>query len=149
MRLSFALLTVVGTFASTSAFNVNKARISQKLTDQKAISIPLDQDIEKVAIPVQAERDAWVRNLDYDAFAKEVNALGKQLVKDTNEDDVAHLNKILKWRDACGAVGVLTMFLPPNPVTIVALSTWVYASWTMVAHRKFSFCFCIRKDAVF
>ena len=135
MRLSFALLTVVGTFASTSAFNVNKARISQKLTDQKAISIPLDQDIEKVAIPVQAERDAWVRNLDYDAFAKEVNVLGKQLVKDTSEDDVSHLNKILKWRDACGAVGVLTMFLPPNPITIVALSTWVYASWTMIAHH--------------
>ena len=27
------------------------------------------------------------------------------------------------------------MWLDPNPITIAALSTWTYASWTMVAHH--------------
>lgn len=35
---------------------------------------------------------------------------------------------------AC-ALGVATMWLDPNPITIAALSTWTYASWTMVAHH--------------
>mmetsp|Transcript_33944 Transcript_33944/g.44786 ORF Transcript_33944/g.44786 Transcript_33944/m.44786 type:complete len:475 (-) Transcript_33944:1093-2517(-) len=137
MRFSIALVTGLGVVFSTSAFNINsKANIPRKLGDQKAVSVPLDQNrLAPLWDDVDNDRDAWVKKLDYDAFAKDVTDLGKQLVKDTNEDDVSHLNKILKWRNTCGAVGIMTMFLPPNPITIVALSTWVYASWTMVAHH--------------
>jgi fatty acid desaturase len=41
----------------------------------------------------------------------------------------------LKWRDISAAVGIATMWMTPNPLTVAALSTWTYASWTMVAHH--------------
>ena len=85
---------------------------------------------------MQEEDDnAWVANLDYEGFHKEVNDLGKKLLQETGEADVEHLNKILKWRDIAAAVGIATMWMTPNPLTVAALSTWTYASWTMVAHH--------------
>ena len=81
------------------------------------------------------ESTAWVRNLDYEGFTKEVNALGKQLLKETGQADVDHLNKIVQWRNLAALVGVATMWLPPNPLAVAALSTWTYASWTMIAHH--------------
>lgn len=77
----------------------------------------------------------WIRNLDYQGFAHEVTALGKELQKEGGQDDVDHLNKILKWRDIAAVVGILTMWAPLNPISVIALSTWTYASWTMVAHH--------------
>merc|ERR1712232_568732 len=81
------------------------------------------------------ERDAWIENLDYKAFGKEVTALGRELQKGSSQEDVDHLNKILSWRNIACVVGVGTMWSLPNPITILALSTWTYASWTMVAHH--------------
>lgn len=80
-------------------------------------------------------QDAWIKQLDYDGFAKEVTALGKELLKNTGQADVDHLNKIVNWRNIAAAIGVTTMWMPPNPLTIIALSTWTYASWTMIAHH--------------
>jgi len=77
----------------------------------------------------------WIRNLDYQGFSEEVTALGKQLQKAGGQEDVDHLNKILKWRDVAAVVGILTMWAPLNPISVIALSTWTYASWTMVAHH--------------
>ncbi len=80
-------------------------------------------------------RDAWIRDLDFEAFGKEVDALGKKLQKSTGDDDVEHLNKILQWREWACLLGVATMWAAPNPLTVIALSTWTYSSWTMVAHH--------------
>eukprot|EP00985_Skeletonema_marinoi_P008626 scaffold3945_cov134-Skeletonema_marinoi.AAC.4 len=80
-------------------------------------------------------QDAWIEQLDYAGFAKEVTALGKELQKNTGQADVDHLNKIVSWRNIAAAIGVSTMWMPPNPLTIIALSTWTYASWTMIAHH--------------
>jgi len=116
---------------------------STKIPPPKAVSIPLDvreavrteEEDRKRSRPSLGKRDGWIENLDYDAFASDVTALGKELQKSTGEDDVAHLRKILDWRDRAALLGIATMWLPLNPVAIVALSTWTYASWTMVAHH--------------
>jgi hypothetical protein len=77
-------------------------------------------------------QDAWVADLDYEAFGKDVSALGKELLKEGGQADVDHLNKMVAWRNACAVVGCATLWLPPNPLTVLALSTWTYSSWTMI-----------------
>lgn len=105
------------------------------LQTRQAVAVPLDEPTtmiypEKLTKSVAA-RDAWVENLDYDAFRKDVNALGKELLANMGDDDVEHLHKILAWRNIAAIVGISTMWIAPNPLTIAALSTWTYASWTM------------------
>ena len=95
-------------------------------------STPLPSAPPSIKLDAQ---DAWVEQLDYTGFAKEVTALGKELQKNTGQADVDHLNKIVNWRNIAAAIGVLTMWMPPNPLTVIALSTWTYASWTMIAHH--------------
>jgi fatty acid desaturase len=85
--------------------------------------------------PQLSPEDAWIADLDYNAFAKDVTALGKELRQNTGEEDVAHLQKIVQWRNIAAVVGLATVWMTPNPVTVVALSTWIYASWTMIAHH--------------
>mmetsp|Transcript_28479 Transcript_28479/g.32689 ORF Transcript_28479/g.32689 Transcript_28479/m.32689 type:complete len:540 (+) Transcript_28479:145-1764(+) len=85
--------------------------------------------------PVVNDQNAWIKNLNYEEFAKDVSDLGKKLLKETTNDDVDHLNKILSWRDMACIIGISTMWITPNPITIIALSTWTYSSWTMVAHH--------------
>lgn len=143
-----ALASVLATsttnaLAPSSSFG-NKARpITKKRTNvfsPKAIAIPLDQqqdvdvDVDYETTPL-ADADAWVSKLDYEGFGKEVTALGKKLIKEGGDEDVEHLNKLVSWRNTAAAIGVASMWAPPNPVTILALSTWTYASWAMIAHH--------------
>jgi hypothetical protein len=133
MKVILALVTVLSCASKANAWSAapnRSGRVSK--TAKQAIAIPLEQP----PIVEQVEDDtAWVANLDYEGFHKEVNDLGKQLLKETGEQDVKHLEKILRWRDTAALVGIATMWATPNPLTIAALSTWTYASWTMVAHH--------------
>jgi hypothetical protein len=98
--------------------------------------IPLNESTqEEEKKPALAPEDQWVDNLDYGAFAKDVTALGKELLKETGEADVEHLNKVVNWRNYAALLGMATVWVTPNPITIAALSTWTYASWTMIAHH--------------
>mmetsp|Transcript_10997 Transcript_10997/g.16095 ORF Transcript_10997/g.16095 Transcript_10997/m.16095 type:complete len:480 (-) Transcript_10997:290-1729(-) len=101
----------------------------------QAISIPADETFVSYPETELKEDYSWIQNLDYEVFGKEVTALGKKLQRDISSDDVDHLNKILGWRNLAAFVGVATMWSDPNPLTIIALSTWTYSSWTMVAHH--------------
>ena len=82
-----------------------------------------------------AEDEEWIQRLDLPAFGAEVRALGRRLRDEEGAADLEHFRRIRRWTRVCGAVGVATMGLPLNPLTVVALSTWTYASWTMVAHH--------------
>ena len=113
----------------------NRGATSRAPSAKQAIAIPLDQPPTITSNKNLDEDTAWVANLDYDAFNKDVSDLGKQLLKETGEADVEHLQKILRWRDLAAFVGIATMWTTPNPLTVIALSTWTYASWTMVAHH--------------
>lgn len=89
---------------STSA---NVAAGSSSSSPPKAISIPVDEPTtssapwdrirkgqQDTSTTTTGGRDDWVQNLDYEAFAKDVAALGKELQKSSGPDDVEHLNKV-------------------------------------------------------
>lgn len=132
MKLVLAVVALLGSAQAWSgAPKPRNVAPSASTTAKQAIAVPLEQ-----APTVDVDEDnAWVANLDYEGFTKEVNDLGKELLQETGEADVEHLQKILKWRDIAAAVGIATMWATPNPLTVAALSTWTYASWTMVAHH--------------
>jgi fatty acid desaturase len=109
---------------------------TQKTTSQRqAIAIPQQTSGASLPSITLAPEDTWVANLDYEGFGKEVAALGKSLLREGGQDDVEHLNKIVSWRNLAALIGIATVWTTPNPVTIAALSTWTYASWTMIAHH--------------
>ena len=154
LRKTTALLSLLSLLSTniTSAFAPVDYKIFRKVSQGsqcksaltlEVATIPLDASstaptysegngIDNAAVD---DRDAWIRNLDFEAFGKEVDALGKKLQKEAGDDDVEHLNKILEWRDWACLLGVASMWAAPNPLTILALSTWTYSSWTMVAHH--------------
>ena len=129
-------------FATVSALTPLNPRVSRlnpttSTTANRAIAIPIptEDSSSTTDSPTLDGKDAWVAKLDYEGFGKEVTALGKELQKEGGQEDVDHLNKMLSWRNAAAIVGLSTMWLPPNSITIAALSTWTYASWTMIAHH--------------
>ena len=86
-------------------------------------------------VPALAADEKWIGRLDLDAFGDDVKALGRRLRAGEGEADLAHLRKMRRWNLACAIVGVGTMALPLNPISVVCLSTWTFASWTMLAHH--------------
>jgi len=78
---------------------------------------------------------AWLNTFNVEDFRKDIRALGKRLEAQQGEADIKHLNKIIGWSNFFGAVGILSMWLTPNPITILALSLWSFSRWTMIAHH--------------
>jgi hypothetical protein len=132
---SGVLLGVV--LSSTSALNIGfRSTRSTPSVARNAASISLDVPlIETTQTDNLAPEDSWISKLDYAAFGKDVTMLGKELLKETGDADVEHLNKIVLWRNFAAVLGLATVWMPANPVTVMALSTWTYASWTMIAHH--------------
>eukprot|EP00966_Prymnesium_polylepis_P077217 1788739-Prymnesium_polylepis.1 len=54
---------------------------------------------------VLAPEDAWIANLDHEAFKEDIRALGKELHSNQGPADLAHLNKIILWQRMCMVVG--------------------------------------------
>jgi fatty acid desaturase len=79
--------------------------------------------------------DEWIKDFNLEAFTEDIRKLGEVLEKNQGEADVAHLNKIVGWSHACFLVGFLTMGFAINPISIIALSTWTFSRWTMIAHH--------------
>jgi len=79
--------------------------------------------------------DEWISSFDLKSFTEEIRQLGEKLEREQGEDDVRHLNKIVGWSNICAAVGLLTMGFSVNLISIVALSTWTFSRWTMIAHH--------------
>ncbi|KAL7456890.1 hypothetical protein ACHAWC_008367 [Mediolabrus comicus] len=124
LRLLSALLAVAYTEAfAPSPFRSSAPTVLHSTLQSQSSTIQLDQS------------DDWIAKLDYDGFAREVTALGEELKQNTGQADVEHLQKINHWRNMAAMLGISTMWLSPNPITILALSTWTYASWTMIAHH--------------
>jgi fatty acid desaturase len=94
--------------------------------------------LERIAPPAGvtvAPADEWVLSLDHEAFKRDVQELGQRLERGQGEDDVRHLQRICLWSNALGVLGLLTMWLPVNPVTVAALSLWTFSRWTIIAHH--------------
>ena len=87
-----------------------------------ALLSPLESTM--ATVPLQLDNpDKWIESLDFDEFGKEVTALGKELQASTGQADVDHLNKMVDWRNIAAVIGVSTMWMEPNFITVLALST--------------------------
>ena len=82
-----------------------------------------------------ADDEEWIQRLDLKSFGAEVRNLGRRLRDGEGTADLRHLRKMQRWNTAFAAVGLATMALPINPVTVISLSSWTYMSWTMLAHH--------------
>ena len=78
---------------------------------------------------VVADHDAWILNLDHESFKKEVAELGARLEEGQGIKDVEHIQKICRWSNGFGMLGLATMWLPVNPITVIALSLWTFSRW--------------------
>ena len=99
---------------------------------------PFDHDnthvIETVVEPLQ-EHDKWLETCDLKAFKAEIDALGKELAENQGEDDIRHLRKILLWNRSLQVIGLATLGLFPNPLTVICLSLATFSRWTMIGHH--------------
>jgi len=86
--------------------------------------------------PAQLKRcDQWVEKLDLDAFTEDIRKLGEELEKNQGEADVRHLKKMVLWSNMCALVGLATMGFGVGILPVVALSTFTFTRWTMIAHH--------------
>lgn len=90
---------------------------------------------EVIAKSQLAKDEAWIANLDLQAFTADIKNLGDKLEQNQGVQDVKHLNRMVLWSNTCAAVGLLSMWYSVNIVTIFAISTWTCTRWTMIAHH--------------
>lgn len=79
--------------------------------------------------------DQWIGKFDLESFGREVNDLGEQLKAEQGQEDQKHLKKMIWWSRICAAVGLGTMWMGPNPLSIIALSLWTHSAWAMIGHH--------------
>jgi fatty acid desaturase len=79
--------------------------------------------------------DAWIAQFDAEAFKQDIRELGDTLAANQGEADLKHLRKIIMWSDMCATIGICTLWLTPNPITVMCLSLWTFSRWTMIGHH--------------
>ena len=105
-------------------------RGGQRVAETKSSAATKPAGAEKLA-----PEDEWIGSLDLSGFRDEIRALGKELEAGQGPADAAHLRKLMMWTDICGIVGLFSLWATPNPITVLAMSTWIYTRWTMFGHH--------------
>jgi fatty acid desaturase len=73
-------------------------------------------------------------DLDYGAFAAELDALRQRLEVAHGHEARAHLRRQAFWGRVCSVLGYATAWFP-NPLAAVLISLGMTARWTIVAHH--------------
>eukprot|EP00440_Ansanella_granifera_P043519 gb/GFBE01047173.1/.p1 GENE.gb/GFBE01047173.1/~~gb/GFBE01047173.1/.p1 ORF type:complete len:509 (+),score=88.99 gb/GFBE01047173.1/:1-1527(+) len=107
------------------------ARVAQRRRSQK----PPGAGAATVSESVNPE-DQWIVDLDLQGFGREMAELGHRLRAEQGQADLDHLQRVVFWSDVCAFVGLATMWLSPNLLTVMALGLWTHSRWTMVAHHS-------------
>ncbi|CAE8692462.1 unnamed protein product, partial [Polarella glacialis] len=81
------------------------------------------------------EEHRWLLHLDLEGFGSELRELGRRLRAEQGEADMEHLRTIVLWSDICALVGLATLWMEPNLLTVLALGLWTHARWTMIGHH--------------
>eukprot|EP00439_Symbiodinium_sp_Y106_P048229 s4341_g6.t1 len=101
---------------SSWVFLASRDRYGWRVSDERSAS---------TAIARKQKRDEdWVRGLDLKAFADEVEALGERLRREQGPEDMRHLRRVVLWSDLLAIVGLGSLWMSPNPITVLALSLW-------------------------
>ncbi len=69
------------------------------------------------------------------ALQTDLDALRDALRAEGGEADARHLRKVERTGWAFTLLGWLTAWIAPNPISALALSTGIFARWTMVGHH--------------
>ena len=72
--------------------------------------------------------------LDYAAFARELDALRARVESEHGAEAHGHLRKHARWGQLCTLLGYATAWFP-NPLAPVLISLGMTARWTIVAHH--------------
>lgn len=76
-----------------------------------------------------------LKDIDYEAFASDLNELWHEVQNDLSEADLNHLKKIELWGRLCSGVGYLTSWLKPNLISSLLISQGNITRWTMMTHH--------------
>ncbi|KAH9255749.1 hypothetical protein BASA81_006143 [Batrachochytrium salamandrivorans] len=109
------------------------------MTKIEELQTPTIASVVEVVAPkeqrVEDGDDDWIKNVDLHAFKRDVELLGKTLQDGQGEADLAHLHRIVLYNRMLSFVGVITLGLYPNPLTVLCLSLAVFSRWTMIGHH--------------
>ncbi len=72
--------------------------------------------------------------VDLEAFARDVQALKREIQASLGAEDLAHLRKIESWGRAASALGLATAWLGPNPVSVAGLALGRSTNWLLMHH---------------
>jgi fatty acid desaturase len=84
-------------------------------------------------MPIQPPRGP-LAHVDFAAFLADIMALRRELDAEIDADDLVHLRKLERWGRAATAIGLLTCWLGPNPVSAAALSLGRSTRWLLMHH---------------
>jgi fatty acid desaturase len=68
-----------------------------------------------------------------EGFKSDIEALRKEVNK-SDSVDIVHFEKLVCWQHTLFWIGYFTCWLAVNPLSIILLSTSIFARWTIVAH---------------
>jgi fatty acid desaturase len=71
---------------------------------------------------------------DQEAFGREVAELRREIFASMGDDDVAHLRSIERFGRAATALGLLTCWIAPNPLSAGALAIGRSTRWLLMHH---------------
>lgn len=74
-------------------------------------------------------------HLDYEAFARDLDGLKRELLDSLGPDDAKHLMRLAAIGRACTALGWATAWIAPNPISVVALAAGRSTRWAVVMHH--------------
>ncbi|HEY0136975.1 MAG TPA: fatty acid desaturase [Nannocystis sp.] len=73
-------------------------------------------------------------HVDFAAFLADIQALRRELDDSLEEADFKHLQKMERWGRAATAVGLLTCWIGPNPLSAAALGLGRSTRWLLMHH---------------
>lgn len=86
-------------------------------------------------LPAQARMGtAPFTNIDYRAFAADVEALHAKLKADLGQDDFVHLLKMQRWGRTCTVLGYAVAWLGINPAAALLIGIGNMGRWSSVTH---------------
>lgn len=78
--------------------------------------------------------DRSTKAIDLEGFAREVQALRREILASLGEEDLAHLRKMERWGRTATAVGLATAWAGPNPVSALGLALGRGTRWLVMHH---------------
>jgi fatty acid desaturase len=72
--------------------------------------------------------------VDLEAFLRDIRALKKEIRADLGPDDLAHLEKMERWGRTATAIGLLTAWMGPNPLSVGGLALGRSVNWMLMHH---------------